>query len=221
MLTSWSPGPQGLRVAPAKAAPTRSPRVPSPKYRRLVWRQPNAEPQPHQLRPRRRSGLEPRRRGQWQRRQRLFPLRRHRLPGRQRSGARPATSPTGTHDWEAREFVILPETDPVPHPLLSLSKPLRRGLVRRRLRGRDQRPRRRLPVPRHPRDRRNPGLALGTANHLFHHKHPDSMLTGGRVARLCVDGRNLTGSAPSGFLARDVATNSDVFSFEEGACPGF
>ncbi len=39
------------------------------------------------------------------------------------------------------------------------------------------------------------------------------------VASLKVGGRNLAGNAPSGFLARDVASNSGFYSFERGACP--
>jgi hypothetical protein len=44
-------------------------------------------------------------------------------------------------------------------------------------------------------------------------------LAGSRVVSLEVDGRDLTGRVPGGFLARDVAANSDVYLFEEGACP--
>lgn len=38
------------------------------------------------------------------------------------------------------------------------------------------------------------------------------------VASLQVDGRELAGNAPSGFLARDVAANSDVYGFLNGVC---
>lgn len=44
-------------------------------------------------------------------------------------------------------------------------------------------------------------------------------LTGGRVTGLAVGSRELAGTAPSGFLARDVAANSDLFAFENDACP--
>jgi len=47
----------------------------------------------------------------------------------------------------------------------------------------------------------------------------EASLRGGRVTSLRVDGRELATTAPSGFLARDVAANSDVFPFEGGGCP--
>ena len=44
-------------------------------------------------------------------------------------------------------------------------------------------------------------------------------LAGQRVVSLQVDGRELTAPVTGGFLARDVAANSGVHLFEEGACP--
>ncbi len=44
-------------------------------------------------------------------------------------------------------------------------------------------------------------------------------LRGDRVVSVNVDGRELAGAAPGGFLARDVAANSDVFAFADGVCP--
>lgn len=38
------------------------------------------------------------------------------------------------------------------------------------------------------------------------------------VSSLRVGGRELAGNAPSGFLARDVAADSDVYAFSQGAC---
>ena len=47
----------------------------------------------------------------------------------------------------------------------------------------------------------------------------EATLGGDRVVSLRVDGRELAARVPSGFLARDVAANSDVFPFEAGDCP--
>jgi hypothetical protein len=44
-------------------------------------------------------------------------------------------------------------------------------------------------------------------------------LRDGAVASLQVGGRELAGVAPSGFLARDVAANSDFYSLADGECP--
>jgi hypothetical protein len=44
-------------------------------------------------------------------------------------------------------------------------------------------------------------------------------LAGPRVVSLQVDGRELTAPVVGGFLARDVAANSDVYLFDGGACP--
>ncbi len=40
-----------------------------------------------------------------------------------------------------------------------------------------------------------------------------------RIATLKVDGRDLAANAPSGFMVRDVAANSDFFGFSRGQCP--
>jgi len=128
---------------------------------------------------------------------------------------------TGTHDWQLREVIILPE------------KPVRSLTLHCLLRGHagtvwfddvsvtevtaagpavlfQGTPV--LPVPS-----TNPppaatasfatadGLRLG--------------LAGSRVVSLQLDGRELAGSAPGGFLVRDVAANSDVFAFANGECP--
>ncbi len=42
---------------------------------------------------------------------------------------------------------------------------------------------------------------------------------GQRITSLKLDGQELSGGAPGGFLARDVAANSDIYGFAEGACP--
>lgn len=44
-------------------------------------------------------------------------------------------------------------------------------------------------------------------------------LAGSRVVSLQLEGRELAGRQAGGFLARDVAANSDVFAFEDGDCP--
>ncbi len=126
----------------------------------------------------------------------------------------------GTHDWESREFVILPEK-----PIRSLtlyclfryhsgqvwfddvsvaeiSAPAGAFLFQ----GAAMTVEALTPPSGHPTN-------YTTGDRL------ELTLTGGRVTRLSVDGRDLTGSAPSGFLARDVAANSDVYAFDQDACP--
>ncbi len=44
-------------------------------------------------------------------------------------------------------------------------------------------------------------------------------LAGEQIVSLQVDGRELAGPVPSGFLVRDVATQSGVYLFDNGACP--
>ncbi|MFO1498942.1 MAG: hypothetical protein U1G07_11220 [Verrucomicrobiota bacterium] len=128
---------------------------------------------------------------------------------------------TGTHDWERRELVILPE------------KPVRRLTLNCLLRGHagkvwfDD-----LAVTE----------AAAPAGNIFFQGAPVSVaavsgrggtqvvsrstgdglkldLAGGRVASLQVNGRELAGQAPSGFLARDVGANSDVHAFVDDHCP--
>ncbi len=126
----------------------------------------------------------------------------------------------GSHDWEAREFVILPE------------KPIRSLTLYCLFRGHSGQawfddvsvaeisaPAGAFLFQGTPMTVEPPAPPSGQAATYSTGDGLEITLTGGRVARLSVDGRNLTGSAPSGFLARDMATQSDVFSFEEGACP--
>jgi hypothetical protein len=44
-------------------------------------------------------------------------------------------------------------------------------------------------------------------------------MRGGAITSLQVGGRELAAASPSGFLARDVAANSDLYVFAGGACP--
>jgi len=46
----------------------------------------------------------------------------------------------------------------------------------------------------------------------------ETTLRGGRIVSLRANGRDLAAPAASGFLARDVAAGSDLFAFEDGAC---
>lgn len=126
----------------------------------------------------------------------------------------------GTHGWEAREFVILPE------------KPIRALTLYCLFRNHsgevwfDDVSVAEISAPAGAFLFQGTPMTVGTpappAGQPAAYSTGDGLdltLTGGRVARLSVGGRNLTGSAPSGFLARDMAANSDVFSFDEGACP--
>jgi len=128
---------------------------------------------------------------------------------------------TGTHDWERREVLIHPE------------KPVRSLTVHCLLRGHAGQvwfddvsvveiaaegeafvfqgtPMERvLPLP----------PAAGDARE---YATPDGLrlvLRGQRAVALEIDGRELGGGSPGGFFARDVAANTDLFSFTEGACP--
>jgi hypothetical protein len=128
---------------------------------------------------------------------------------------------TGTHDWEQREFVILPE------------KPVRSLTIHCLFREHsgnawfDD-----VSVA----EIRTPASAVifqGTPMVMVPSTNPppnnpvtyatgDGLrltLDGLRVAGLQVDNRELAGPTPSGFLAWDVAHNSDVYPFVDGACP--
>lgn len=134
---------------------------------------------------------------------------------------RTANFRAGTHDWEMREVVILPE------------KPVQSLTVYCLLRGHAGKvwfddvsvievvapagavvfqgtPMTLEPVPAPPGDTptvRETGDGLRLA------------LAGGRVVGLEAGGRSLAASAHSGFLARDVAAASDLYGFQDGACP--
>jgi len=126
----------------------------------------------------------------------------------------------GTHDWEEREMVILPEK---PVKALTLHCLLRghsgrawfddvaveeikaeegavlfQGVAVR-------------PVER-------PGRPAGPASAFATRDGLQMQLRDGAVASLQVDGRELAGAAPAGFLARDVAANSDFYSLAGGEC---
>jgi hypothetical protein len=127
----------------------------------------------------------------------------------------------GTHDWEERKMIILPEK---PVKVLTLHC-LFRGHSGRAwfddvaveeikadegavlFQGVAVRPSQRPGKPR------GPASAFATRDGL------QMQLQDGAVASLQAGGRELAGAAPSGFLARDVAANSDIYSLAEGECP--
>lgn len=133
---------------------------------------------------------------------------------------------TGTHDWEQREVVILPEK---PVQTLTLHCLLRghsgqawfddvsveeikaeAGAVL--FEGVAVTP---GEVARTAADRLKPDpqTEFRTGDGL------EIMWRGSAVASLRVDGEELAGTAPSGFLARDVGANSDIYGFALGECP--
>ncbi len=127
----------------------------------------------------------------------------------------------GTHDWEQREMVILPEK---PVKVLTLHCLLRghsgrawfddvaveeiqaqEGTVL--FQGAAVRPAER------------PGRPAGPASAFATRDGLEMQLRDGAVVSLLAAGRELAGTAPSGFLARDVAANSDIYSLAGGECP--
>lgn len=128
---------------------------------------------------------------------------------------------TGTHDWQMREVVILPE------------KPVRSLTLHCLLRGHagtvwfDD-----VSVTEFPAGG-DAVLFQGTPMVVVPATNPppavsDSPATGdglrlglagARVVSLQLDGRELAGPQFGGFLARDVAAESDAFAFENGECP--
>lgn len=128
---------------------------------------------------------------------------------------------TGTHDWQAREVIILPE------------KPVRSLTLHCLLRGHagtvwfddvtvtevtadgpavlfQGTPM--LPVlPTNPPPAATASFATADGLRLG--------LAGARVVSLQLDGRELAGPVYGGFFARDVAADSDAFAFENGECP--
>jgi len=127
----------------------------------------------------------------------------------------------GTHDWEQREMVILPEK---PVKVLTLHCLLRghsgrvwfddvaaeetkaeEGAVL--FQGAAVWPAQR------------PGGPAGPASALATRDGLEMELRDGAVASLRAGGRELAGTAPSGFLARDAAADSDFYSLAGGDCP--
>ncbi len=127
---------------------------------------------------------------------------------------------TGTHDWQWREVIILPE------------KPVRSLTLHCLLRGHagtvwfDD-------VSVTEVTAAGPAVSFqGTPVLLVPSTNPppaatDSFATadglrlglaGSRVVSLQLNGRELAGAVPGGFLVRDVAANSDVFAFANGEC---
>jgi hypothetical protein len=127
----------------------------------------------------------------------------------------------GTHDWEQREFVIQPEK-----PVRSLTVYcLFRGhtgrvwfddiAVEEIRAGRDTLLFQGVPVRmgRVALRRSGPAAVVATRDGLR------LGIRGGSITSLRVGDRELAAAAAGGFLARDAATNSDVFTFKNGACP--
>jgi hypothetical protein len=129
----------------------------------------------------------------------------------------------GTHDWEKREFVLLPD------------KPVREFTLHCLFRGHagkvwfDDAAVEEVGTPagavlfqgvalrefaNAPRTRKAPQRKLSTRDGLR------LTLRDSTVASLQVEGKHLEGSSPSGFLVRDFAADSDFHSFTEGACTG-
>ncbi len=128
---------------------------------------------------------------------------------------------TGTHDWERRQVIIFPEK-----PVKSLTL---NCLVRGHA-GRvwfDDLAVTEVAAAGHAVVfQGTPMQRVGTksppAGALREYQTGDGLklaLDGQRVTALQVDGRELAGDAPGGFLARDVAAGSDVFGFTDGLCP--
>jgi hypothetical protein len=126
----------------------------------------------------------------------------------------------GTHDWEQREFIILPEK---PVQTLTLHCLFRRhagkvwfddvsveelepqaGTV--------------LYQGAAVQLSRRAAKASGKAATLATQDGLRLGLRGQSVVSLQVDGREMAAPGPAGFLARDVAANSDFHAFEAGAC---
>ena len=131
----------------------------------------------------------------------------------------------GTHDWQQKELVIWPE------------RPVRSLTLHCILRGHtgtawfddvslqeltsgdgvvvfDGMP---LQVGRQT-ARTNSGADAGLSGTFKTADGLQLQLRDSKVAALLADGAELTGKAPSGFLVRDVAANSDLYAFEANGC---
>ena len=127
----------------------------------------------------------------------------------------------GTHDWEHRQFVILPD------------KPVKSLALHCLFRGHtgkvwfDDPSVEEVPTPA------GAVLFQGVPLQGVSHAKPDTkaaqrklstddglkmMLRDNSIASLRLDGKELSGSSPSGFLARDFAADSDIYAFTGGAC---
>lgn len=135
---------------------------------------------------------------------------------------RTASFRIGTHDWEEREFVVSPE------------KPVRTVTVNCIFRGHagkvwfDDIQVSEAMAPSGAVLFQGVPMTVGLSTPppsgtVTRYSTKDGLtlgVTGGRINALEVDGRSLAGTAASGFLARDVAANSDLFRFAgSGDCP--
>lgn len=128
---------------------------------------------------------------------------------------------TGTHDWQLREVTILPE------------RPVRSLTLHCLLRGHAGTVWFDDVAVTEVTASGNAVLFQGTPMEIVPATNPPPVATvwhatgdglrlgldGSRVVSLQLDGRELAGRQAGGFLARDVAADSDVFAFEEGECP--
>ena len=126
----------------------------------------------------------------------------------------------GTHDWEQREFVILPE------------KPVQSLTLHCIFRGHagqvwfDDVQVSEMETPAGAMLFQGTPVAVVPTSPVSSSARTASStsdglkveLAGGRVSSLTVNGRELSAAVPSGFLARDVAANSDFFTFTDGTC---
>ena len=129
---------------------------------------------------------------------------------------------TGTHDWNERVFTILPEK-----PVKSLSLYcLFRGQHTGRVWFDDVSVQEVTATGDAVLFQGTPMILVSETNgppsETSHADTQDGLRLGladQRVISVKVDGRELAAPAPGGFMARDVAANSDVYGFTGGACP--
>jgi hypothetical protein len=128
----------------------------------------------------------------------------------------------GTHDWEKREFVLLPD------------KPVKEFTLHCLLRGHagkawfDDAAVEEVPTPAGA--VLFQGVPLETVANVSRETKGSQRKASTRdglqltlrdntITSMRVDGKELSASSPSGFLARDFAADSDVYAFGGGACP--
>lgn len=129
----------------------------------------------------------------------------------------------GTHDWQRREFVLLPE------------KPVKSVAVYCLFRGHtgkawfDDVSAEEIRTPAGAVllhgvavERPKPAGATALPAAVETHRTSDALeagFAGGLLTSVRMGGRELAGVGPGGFLARDVAAGSDFYGFTNGACP--
>ena len=131
----------------------------------------------------------------------------------------------GTHDWERRELVVLPEK---PIKSLTLHCLFRNhsgqvwfddvSVVETRAEAGAVLFQGVPVVPGHKRSNTAPALAQAAAP-LVTAEGLTLTMSDTTVASLKFAGKEMASDAPSGFLVRDVADNSDIYAFQHGECP--